>query len=118
MPNNVTIGQETSRILNRVHCAAGWRGYYECALGSEKCNHSLTVTISEDGSGDAVMTIKKSHNCMIPDVLILVDAKSDMADMVKALAIDQSSTRAPIIAMEVYKIFETKYTGNFIGYSY
>jgi len=43
----------------------------------------------------------------------LVDAINNMAEMTKAMAIDQSSARAPVIAMTVYKHFEEKYEGNF-----
>ena len=116
LPNNLTIGQGTSRVVNRVHCADGWRAYYQCAKDPEKCEHSLTITTNESGTESAIVKLKKDHTCTALACFSLVDAKSDMAEMTKAMAIDQSSARAPVIAMTVYKHFEEKYEGNFYYY--
>jgi hypothetical protein len=72
--------------------------------------------VSEDGLSEPIVVVKKEHTCL-PKVGIstLVDVKQEMVDMVKALALDQQATKAPVIAAQVLRYIEEKYSGSAIA---
>ena len=51
------------------------------------------------------------HSCSETSAILLLDDKDAMTDMVKSMALDNPAMRAPKIAMEVWKHFEDKNTG-------
>lgn len=111
LPNNFSLLERQMRIINRVHCAKGWCGYYECAT-DKSCSSSCTIVVNEDGSNEPVVTVKKQHTCASQaSAMSLIDAKNDMIAMVKERAIVCSSDRAPVIAMDVWKHFANLHSG-------
>jgi hypothetical protein len=111
LPNNLTYDGKISRVKTRVNCLNGWKGYYFCP--QKDCVHGLTVTVNENGIGTPLIKIKKEHNCSTatPCSQLQVDARNQMAEMVKELAITEAATRAPTIALRVWKEFEIRYAG-------
>ena len=111
LPNNFSLLERQMRIINRLHCAKGWCGYYECAT-DKNCSSSCTIIVNEDGSNEPVVTVKKQHTCASQiSAMSLIDAKTDMIAMVKERAIVCSSDRAPVIAMDVWKHFANLHSG-------
>ena len=113
IPNQWTRDSLRARINSRLRCRDGWRGFYECAHDSENCEYSSTITVSEDGLSEPSISVRKAHSCGggVVTCQELVDAKQEMIEMTKALAADDPSARAPIIAAQVMKQTEDKYAG-------
>jgi hypothetical protein len=105
-----------SKINNRIRVKEGWRGNYDCAVDSKKCPFSSSITVSRDGISDPVIFIKTHHTCNGGKIVLceeLIDAKQDMIDTVKKLALEYAAARAPDIAAQVMRQFDNKYESKF-----
>ena len=114
LPNSWSREGYGAKINNRIRVQEGWRGNYECASDSKNCHYSASITVSADGLSDPVFFIKNNHICCGGKVVVceeLIDAKHEMTEMVKALALDNAATRATEIAAQVMKHFEVIYAG-------
>ena len=114
LPNNFHLGEHVWRINNRVPSINGWAGYYWCSNNKKTCKAALTVTCGDIGQ-NPIAKIKTDHTCSNDRcALAIVNSKDDMIAVVKQLAVDNPAMRAPAIAMQVFKQFETLNAGNHI----
>lgn len=88
---------------------SGWTGYYWCC---STCKGALIVTCGATGQ-NAMVKIKTHHTCSGDScALVIVNSRDDMIAVVKQLAVDNPAMRAPAIAMQVFKQFETLNAGS------
>jgi hypothetical protein len=77
------------------------------------CEFSGTISVTDDGLSNPIAITKKPHSCSggVITSTELINAKPEMAEIVKALAAENAATRAPsmIAADDVMKHFEEKY---------
>jgi hypothetical protein len=118
IPNRVSQGGYSIRINNRVHYkgekgTGGWKGHYECATDPKQCEFSRTISVSEDDISNPISVMKKPHSCAGGMITCseMIDAKPEMIEMVKVLATQNATTSPPMIAADVMKHFEEKYSG-------
>ena len=101
------------KVNTRILSKAGWRRFYECL--DNCCAFSSTITVPENSLSEPVVVVKKEYTCRPKDEgSTLVDVKQEMVDMVKDLALAQQATTATMIAVQVLKLTEEKYSGKAI----
>ena len=74
---------------------------------SSKCNAALTVVCDESGENSDVKVKCVHHaSCGKGEVEAFVNSKEDMIEMVKRLATENLASRAPAVALQVFKLLE------------
>jgi tryptophanyl-tRNA synthetase len=109
LPDNFTSDDFTWSINTRVSCRGGWKAYYDCK--KKGCQASATLKVNDHGTNAPRLDVRTIHSCSETSAILLLDDKDAMTDMVKSMALDNPAMRAPKIAMEVWKHFEDKNTG-------
>ena len=88
----------------------GWTAYYNC--NKNNCTAAATLKLDELGLEEAILELKNPHTCIDPaSTILLFDERGEMASMVKDIAIDHPSRKAPHIASDVWKVFQDKNIG-------